>query len=83
MIAFLWTFRLIRKVKLYLRGLPQWLSSKELTFNGGDEGLIPGSGRFPGEGNGNPLHYSCLGNPMVRGAWQAAVHEAAKESDMT
>ena len=39
-----------------------------------DTGLIPGSGRSPGEGNGNPLQYSCLENPMDRGAWQAAVH---------
>ena len=36
--------------------------------------LIPGSGRYPEEGNGNPLQYSCLGNPMDRGAWQAIVH---------
>ena len=39
-----------------------------------DEALIPGSGRSPGEGNGNPLQYSCLESPMDRGAWQAAVH---------
>ena len=39
-----------------------------------DAGLIPGSGRFSGEGNGNPLQYSCLGNPMDRGAWWATVH---------
>ena len=39
-----------------------------------DMGLIPGSGRSPGEGNGNPLQYSCLENPMDRGAWQAIVH---------
>ena len=44
----------------------------------GDEGLIPGSGRSPGIGNGNPLQYSCLGNPMERGAWQATVHRVAK-----
>ena len=43
-----------------------------------DMGSIPESGRSPGEGNGNPLHYSCLGNPMNRGAWQAILHEAAK-----
>ena len=43
-----------------------------------DVGLIPGSGRSPGEGSGNPLQYSCLGNPMDRGAWQAAVHAATK-----
>ena len=40
----------------------------------GDVGSIPGSGRFPGEGNDNPLHYSCLENSMDRGAWQAPVH---------
>ena len=44
------------------------------TCNAGDPGSIPGSGRSPGEGNGNPLQYSCLGNPMDRGAWQATVH---------
>ena len=51
--------------------------------NAGDMGLIPGSGRFPGEGNGNPFLCSCLGNLMDRGAWQAAVHGVEKESDMT
>ena len=44
----------------------------------GDAGLIPGLGRSPGEGNGNPLQYSCLGNPMDGGAWWAVVHGAAK-----
>ena len=48
-----------------------------------DMGLIPGSGRSPGGGNGNPLQYSCLGKPTDRGAWRAAVHGVAKESDMT
>jgi len=48
-----------------------------------NEGSIPGSGRFPGEGNGNPLQYSCLGNPMDRGACWAAVHGMAKESNTT
>ena len=43
-----------------------------------DIGLIPGLGRFPGEGNGNPLQYSCLENPMDRGAWWATVYRAAK-----
>ena len=43
-----------------------------------DAGSIPGSGRSPGEGNGNPLQYSCLGNSMDRGAWQATVHRVAK-----
>ena len=54
---------------------------KNPTANAGDvrdQGLIPGSGRFPGEGNGNPLQYSCLENPMDRGAWQAIVHWVAK-----
>ena len=46
--------------------------------NTGDADSIPGSGRSPGEGNGNPLQYSCLENPMDRGAWQATVHETAK-----
>ena len=44
----------------------------------GDTGSIPGLGRSPREGNGNPLQYSCLGNPMNRGAWQAIVHGVAK-----
>ena len=48
-----------------------------------DVGSIPGSGRFPGKGNGNPLHYSCLENPMDREAWWAKVHRVIKESDTT
>ena len=44
----------------------------------GDVGLIPGSGRFPGEGNDNPLQYSCLGNPLDRGAWWATVQGVTK-----
>ena len=51
--------------------------------NAGDAGLIPGSGRSPGEEIGSLLQYSCLGNPMDRGAWQATVREVTKESDMT
>ena len=51
---------------------------KNLPVNSGDEGSIPGSGRFLGEGNGNPLWYSCLGNPMDRGVWKATVPVAAK-----
>ena len=49
----------------------------------GDLGLIPGLRRSPGEGNGNPLQYSCLENPMDRGTWRATVHGVAKESDTT
>ena len=56
---------------------------KNLPANAGDIGSIPGSGRSPGVGNGNPLLCSCLGNPMDREAWQAIVHEVAKELDMT
>ena len=48
-----------------------------------DTGLIPGLGRSPREGNGNPLQYSCLGNPMDRGAWRATVHGVAKDLDTT
>ena len=51
--------------------------------NARDLSLIPGSGRSPGEGNGYALQYSCLGNPMDRGAWWATVHVVAKELDMT
>ena len=50
----------------------------ESACNAGDPGLIPEWGRFPGEGNGNPLQYSCLENPMDGGAWQATIHEVAK-----
>ena len=54
---------------------------KNLPVNAGDMGSFPGLGRSPGEGNDNPLQYSCLGNSMVRGAWWAPVYEDAKESD--
>ena len=56
---------------------------KNLPANTGDVGSIPGPGRHPGEGNGNLLQYSCLENPMDRGAWWATVHGVAKESDTT
>ena len=59
-------------------GLPRLCSVKHPPANVGDVGLIPGSGRSPGEGNGNPLQDSCLENPMNRGDWQAAVHGVAK-----
>ena len=51
---------------------------KVSAWNTGDQDSIPGSGRSPGEGNGNPLQYSCLENPMQGGAWQATVHGVAK-----
>ena len=52
--------------------------SKKNACNAGDLGSIPGLGTSPGEGNGNPLQYSCLENPMDRGAWQATVYGVAK-----
>ena len=55
---------------------------KSLPTSAEEADSIPGSGRSPGERNGNPLQYSCLGNPMDRGAWRAIVYEVAKESDM-
>ena len=60
---------------------PQVEVVNNLSANAGDVGSIPGSGRSPGEGNGNPLLYSCLGGSMYGGAWQATVHRVAKESD--
>ena len=57
---------------------PGGSDSKMSAYNAGDLGSIPGSGRSPGEGNGNPLQYSCLENPMDGGAWRATVHGVAK-----
>ena len=57
--------------------LPHSSVSKESACDAGDSGLIPGLARFPGEGNGNPLQYSCLENPMDRGSWRATVHGLA------
>ena len=62
---------------------PGGSDSKESPCNEGDLGSIPGLGRLPGEGNGNPLQYSCLGNLMDRGAWHASVHGVTKDLDMT
>ena len=59
-------------------GFPGGSDGKETACNAGDLGSIPGSGRPPEEGNGNPLQYPCLENPMVRGAWQSTVHGVAK-----
>ena len=59
-------------------GFPGGSDSKESAYNARDLGLIPGSGRSPGEGNGTPLQYSCLENPMDRGAWWATVHSVPK-----
>ena len=56
---------------------------KDLPAKAGDLGSIPESRRSSGEGNGNPLHYSCLGNSMERGGWRGTDHVVAKESDTT
>ena len=64
-----------------MMGFPGGSEVKNLPANAGDArnaGLIPGSGQAAGGGHGNPLQYSCLGNPMERGAWQATVHGVAK-----
>ena len=59
-------------------GFPVSSVGKESACSAGDLGLIPGSGRSPGEGNGKPCQYSCLENPMDRGAWWAAAHGVAE-----
>ena len=68
-----------------INGFPRWLDNKLPTNAGttGDVGSSLGLGRPPGEGNGNLLQYSCLGSPMDRGAWQAAVHGVEKELNVT
>ena len=67
----------------HTRGLPGGSPVRNLPANAGDTGSIHGSERSTGEGNGNPLQYSCLGNPMDRGAWCATAHGVTKELDMT
>ena len=59
----------IYRYMLIIMGFPGGSEVKASTWNAGDPGSIPGSGRSPGEGNGNPLQYSCLENTMERGAW--------------
>ena len=66
---------LINRFKM---GFPVGSDDKESACNVGDPCSISGSGRFPGEGNGNPLQYSCLENPTDRGAWWATVHGVTK-----
>ena len=67
----------------YFERSPSGSTGKEPSAKAGDVGLIPGWGRCPGEGNGNPLQYSCLENPMDRGTWQATVHEAPHPTTWT
>ena len=64
-------------------GFPGSSVVKNLPANAGDAGVIPGSGRDPGEGNNNPLQYSCLGNSMDRGAWLVTIHGVSKELGTT
>ena len=66
-----------------MRGFLHSSVSKESACNARDLGLIPGSGRAPGEGDSNPLQYSCLENPTDRGAWRATVHGVTKERRRT
>ena len=73
-----WRLRLVVKANQCIIGLPCGSGGKASVYNAGDPGSSPGLGRFPGEGNGNPLQYYCLENPMDRGAWQAAVYGTAK-----
>ena len=70
-------------INIYLTAFPHGSVVKNPPANAGDTGSIPGSGRPPGEGNGTPLQYFCLENPMDMEAWQATVHGVTKESDMT
>ena len=66
-----------------MMGFPGGSVVKNPPTNAGDMGLIPESGRSPGEGNGNSLQNSCLGNSMNRGVWRATVHGGGKESNTT
>ena len=67
-------------LKHRMKDFPGGSDGKASAYNAGDPGSIPGSGRSPGEGNGNLLQYSCLENPMDRGAWQAAVGVATSRT---
>ena len=67
----------------HFKGSPSGSAVKNLSANAEDADLVSGSGRSAGEGNGNPLQYSCLENPMDKGAWWATVHGVAKELDTT
>ena len=77
----------VEEIKIIMSTLlPSGSVGKESACNAGDAGdtgLIRGSRRSPGGGHGNPLQYSCLENPMDRGAWRATIHVGCKESDMT
>ena len=70
-------------LKILIVGVPRSSVGKESACNAGDLGSISGLGRSPGEGNGNPLQYPCLGNPTDRRNWWATIHGVAKESDVS
>ena len=72
--------QVVKKTKSVYKitGFPGGSDDKESACNAGDSGSLPGLGRFPGEENGNPLQYSCLGNSMDRGTWWATVHGVTK-----
>ena len=78
-----WSKKLLLRWYIQWEGHPWWHSGKESACKAREVGLLSGSGRSSGERSSNPLQYSCMGNPMDRGAWQATVHGVAKESDMT
>ena len=61
-----------------IQGFPWWFRGKEFACDAGEADSIPRSERSPGEGNGHPFQFSCLGNPMDRGAWWATVHGVAR-----
>ena len=71
-------FYIFINLYIYAWGFPNGSVGKESTCNAGDVGSIPGLGRSPGEGHGNPLQYSCLENPVYKGAWRATVQRVSK-----
>ena len=86
--CFIWWWRYFSQLKYIYWKLFQWdfpggSDGKASAYNAGDPGSIPGLGRSPGEGNGNPLQYSCLENPMDGGTWEATVHGVPKSQDTT
>ena len=78
-----WKLELSESKLVILRVFPSGSAVKNPPTNAGDAALIPGSPRLPGRGNGNPLQYSCLGNPLDTGTWQATVYGISKESSRT
>ena len=77
-----WLICFLHSIPLY-SGFPGGSVVKNPPVNAGDVGSMSGSGKYPGERNGNPFQYSCLGDLMDRGSWQATVRGVTKELDMT